>query len=137
MKYKNLNKLNSEISKLTILKLNLHNKLKEIELSILKSNSTKDLPRDTSKLQDEFIIKFVEKRDSINEQIKNIDKEISEINSHIDCLTNTISKMPDCFFKKIMDMFYLKSKTINEIVCSTGYSRSHVYNVIHSKGGDY
>lgn len=137
MKYKNLNKLNTEISKLIISKTNKENELKEIEYSILKANHFNELPSDTSRLRDENIIKFIEKRESILEQLKIINKRINELNSHINNIKNAINNMPDCFFKTIMDLFFIKSKDINYIASSTGYSRSSIYNLIKMKGGDY
>lgn len=137
MRYKNLKRLNIEISKLIILKTSLENDLKEIDASILKANHFHELPPDTSKLHDESIISLIERKDKIYKKIEKINKEIDDLKSHIDSITKAIDNMPDCFFKEIMDLFFLKSKPMPFIVSKTGYSRSSIYNVIKMKGGDY
>lgn len=137
MRYKNINKLNNEISKLIILKANEENKLKDLEYSILKANNFHELPPDTSRLHDETIIKFIEQREEITEKIKNIDKRINELNSQIDNITNAVKNMPDCNIKTIMDMFFIQSESMEYIIKATGYSRSSIYGLIRTKGGDY
>lgn len=137
MRYKNLKKLNIEISKLIIFRTNLESQLKEIELSILKANHFHELPPDTSKLKDENIIMFIEKKEKISKLIKNANKEISELNSQINNIKNAVNEMPDCSFKTIMDLFFIKSKSVRYITSATGYSRASIYNFIKMKGGDY
>ena len=56
MKYKNLNFLKTEISKLIILKSEKLTKIKELELSILKANHFNELPPDTSNFKDHLIV---------------------------------------------------------------------------------
>ena len=137
MRYKNINKLNNEISKLIILKANEENKLKDLEYSILKANNFHELPPDTSRLRDETIIKFIEQREEITKKIKNIDKRINELNSQINNITNAVKNMPDCNIKAIMDLFFIKSESMEYITSATGYSRASIYNFIRMKGGDY
>ena len=137
MRYKNINKLNNEISKLIILKANEENKLKDLEYSILKANNFHELPPDTSRLHDETIIKFIEQREEITEKIKNIDKRINELNSQINNITNAVKNMPNCNIKTIMDLFFIKSEPMEYITSATGYSRASIYNFIRMKGGEY
>lgn len=137
MRYKNLKKLNNEISKLIIFRTNLENKLKELEFSILKANHFNELPPDTSKLKDENIIMFIEKKEKTSEIIKNINKKINELNSQINNIKNAVNEMPDCSFKTIMDLFFIKSESMKYITSTTGYSRASIYNFIRMKGGEH
>lgn len=137
MRYKNIKKLNNEISKLIIFRTNLENELKEIELSILKANHFNKIPPDTSKLKDENIIMFIEKKEKTSELIKNVNKKINELNSQINNIKNAVNEMPDCSFKTIMDLFFIKSESMEYITSATGYSRASIYNFIRMKGGEY
>ena len=107
MKYKNLNFLKTEISKLIILKSEKLTKIKELELSILKANHFNELPPDTSNFKDEKIIKYIEKKESLIKEIKKIDNRINQLNYQINTITNTINDMPDCMLKTVLDMFYI------------------------------
>lgn len=136
MKYKNLNFLKTEISKLIILKSEKLTKIKELELSILKANHFNEIPPDTSNFKDEKIIKYIEKKESLIKEIKKIDNRINQLNYQINTITNTINDMPDCMLKTVLDMFYIKNSKIESIAFTTGYSRSSIYSLMKLKGGE-
>lgn len=134
--YISSNALKNEIFKLEISKLNLENKIKELDCLILKANKWSDLPPDTSKFRDENVINYIQKKDQLSIQIDHIEKRIEDLKKQIDNMTNLINEMPDGILKKIMKMFFIENSTIKSISLSLGYSESYIYKLLKLKGGD-
>ena len=69
-----------------------------MEDEIIKGYHLSDIPKDTSKLSDESLIAFVEKRQKLFDVRDSINNKIDKLKSECTKIENAISQMPDCLY---------------------------------------
>lgn len=127
-------KLNSSLSRLIIKKTKLEQEYKEIENTLIHTYHLSEIPKEHSKKlsYDDEIIKFIEKREKIKDEIQEIDTKIQNKTKMIDIIKQTISNLPPCSVKQILELTFINGYTAKEIASQLKCSTSNVYK--HTRG---
>lgn len=122
-----VSKLKSKISEhiLELAVINTH--INDMEDEIIKGYHLSDIPKDTSKLSDESLIAFVEKRQKLFDVRDSINNKIDKLKSECTKIENAISQMPDCLYKTIISLSFIDGLTAKEISTRIGCSVQNVY----------
>lgn len=122
-----IEKLRSTISLLMIDIVSLKNEFDGLEHDIIQGYHFSDIPKDTSKLNDEVLIGFIERRNRLIKEIEDKDKQVKNTYLLINKIQEMINNLPDCFYKKVMILAFSEGHTAKEISYQLGCSLSNVY----------
>lgn len=122
-----VSKLKSKISEYILELAVINTRINDMEDEIIKGYHLSDIPKDTSKLSDESLIAFVEKRQKLFDVRDSINNKIDKLKSECTKIENAISQMPDCLYKTIISLSFIDGLTAKEISTRIGCSVQNVY----------
>jgi|GEM_PF-6001362 len=122
-----VSKLKSKISEHILELAVINTRINDMEDEIIKGYHLSDIPKDTSKLSDESLIAFVEKRQKLFDVRDSINNKIDKLKSECTKIENAISQMPDCLYKTIISLSFIDGLTAKEISTRIGCSVQNVY----------
>lgn len=122
-----VSKLKSKISEYILELAVINTRINDMEDEIIKGYHLTDIPKDTSKLSDESLIAFVEKRQKLFAVRDSINNKIDKLKSECTKIENAISQMPDCLYKTIISFSFIDGLTAKEISTRIGCSVQNVY----------
>ena len=122
-----VSKLKSKISEYILELAVINTRINDMEDEIIKGYHLSDIPKDTSKLSDESLIAFVEKRQKLFDVRDSINNKIGKLKSECTKIENAISQMPDCLYKTIISLSFIDGLTAKEISTRIGCSVQNVY----------
>lgn len=122
-----VSKLKSKISEHILELAVINTRINDMEDEIIKGYHLSDIPKDTSKLSDESLIAFVEKRQKLFDIRDSINNKIDKLKSECTKIENAISQMPDCLYKTIISLSFIDGLTAKEISTRIGCSVQNVY----------
>lgn len=122
-----VSKLKSKISEHILELAVINTRINDMEDEIIKGYHLNDIPKDTSKLSDESLIAFVEKRQKLFDVRDSINNKIDKLKSECTKIENAISQMPDCLYKTIISLSFIDGLTAKEISTRIGCSVQNVY----------
>lgn len=122
-----VSKLKSKISEHILELAVINTRINDMEDEITKGYHLSDIPKDTSKLSDESLIAFVEKRQKLFDVRDSINNKIDKLKSECTKIENAISQMPDCLYKTIISLSFIDGLTAKEISTRIGCSVQNVY----------
>lgn len=122
-----VSKLKSKISEHILELAVINTRINDMEDEIIKGYHLSDIPKDTSKLSDESLIAFVEKRQKLFDVRDSINNKIDKLKSECTKIENAIFQMPDCLYKTIISLSFIDGLTAKEISTRIGCSVQNVY----------
>lgn len=122
-----VSKLKSKISEHILELAVINTRINDMDDEIIKGYHLSDIPKDTSKLSDESLIAFVEKRQKLFDVRDSINNKIDKLKSECTKIENAISQMPDCLYKTIISLSFIDGLTAKEISTRIGCSVQNVY----------
>ena len=123
--------LNRHITLLSLKNLELKHKLNELDETIEQSKKNSDIPKDTSKFNDEFSLSYVERKNNILDEISENNMLIVKYSNKIDFIKNTIDSLPDCSYKNILKSYFVDGESIKKITYDNRCCRQTLYNLVH------
>lgn len=127
-----VSKLKSKISEYILELAVINTRINDMEEEIIKGYHLSDIPKDTSKLSDESLIAFVEKRQKLFDVRDSINNKIEKLKSECTKIENAISQMPDCLYKTIISLSFIEGLTAKEISTRIGCSVQNIYRYTRS-----
>ena len=117
-----LGKLNDKITHYIMLQNGLSSRLADIDETIEQSYKLDQIPKDTSKLSDEKLISYIEKREKILDEISLCKKNINKFERIKNNILVSFGNLPDCDLKKMIKMHFFDEKKYSCIADCLGYT---------------
>lgn len=127
-----LNKINDKIANCIMIKNSLYDRLCDLDESIKQSYKLDQIPKDTSKLSDEKLIKYVEEKNKILDSISIYREKINKLTKAKNNILASFDDLPDCEIKQIFKMHFFDDQKYSYIAKHLGYTRTTIGHKLKS-----